>query len=430
VSVALPPLEAMLNGHGTAWANGAPLSRHFGVWWFANGVKADRWVPSATGTGWAPSPSLQPFADAGLLSDCSVVTNMNMPWEVKWAHATGSQSVLVGGEPLYDSSNFPATRAGPTVDEALASYFNGQTPFNRIDLGISRAVSGAEYLTGDPASPMYNPQALFDQLFMGFMPGSTGPTPAQLAARTSILDAVQADANKLKARLGTHDQARLDQHLSQVRSLEMRLATLPQMNSCTLPQRPGPRPADLGGLKEPLEEVNAAMTDLLVMALACDLTRVFRVDYMVSQSAPVFWQVNVMDPHHNLGHNEPSPQPQIQSTIVFMMKQLAVLAAKMKAVPMGASNLLQQSLVLATSEQNDPQDHGLFNVPSLLVGHAGGALKTGVHFQGCPDGNSRNQDSAKQARLLLTILKAMGHPATGFGVGAGQTGAPIADLLA
>src|SRR5439155_20080347 len=51
IAIALPRLDAMLDGNGLAYAGGRPLPRRFGVWAFANGVHLDRWVPKKTGRG-------------------------------------------------------------------------------------------------------------------------------------------------------------------------------------------------------------------------------------------------------------------------------------------------------------------------------------------------------------------------------------------
>ncbi|HWO13905.1 MAG TPA: DUF1552 domain-containing protein, partial [Polyangiaceae bacterium] len=65
VSVPLPRLAGMLNGNGTAYAQGAPLPVRFGTWFFGNGIIPDRWVPSTTGQGdgWQLSEQLAPLAE-------------------------------------------------------------------------------------------------------------------------------------------------------------------------------------------------------------------------------------------------------------------------------------------------------------------------------------------------------------------------------
>lgn len=55
-SLALPPLEAMMNGNGTAYAGGTAFPKRFGVYFWGNGVLPNRWTPTGEGTNWTPSP--------------------------------------------------------------------------------------------------------------------------------------------------------------------------------------------------------------------------------------------------------------------------------------------------------------------------------------------------------------------------------------
>src|SRR5688572_28165302 len=65
VALALPRLGAMLNGNGTAYADGTPIKPRFLSWFFGNGIEPANWVPAATGTGdaWTLSHSLQPLLE-------------------------------------------------------------------------------------------------------------------------------------------------------------------------------------------------------------------------------------------------------------------------------------------------------------------------------------------------------------------------------
>ena len=63
VAVGLPILEQFLNANGDAFAQGQPLPRRFGVFFWGNGrgVEAARWNPAQTGTSWELSPQLLPL---------------------------------------------------------------------------------------------------------------------------------------------------------------------------------------------------------------------------------------------------------------------------------------------------------------------------------------------------------------------------------
>ena len=57
IAVGLPPLEAMFNGNGTAYAQcAASFPKRFGVFFWGNGVKLDRWVPDHHGRGLDAQP--------------------------------------------------------------------------------------------------------------------------------------------------------------------------------------------------------------------------------------------------------------------------------------------------------------------------------------------------------------------------------------
>ena len=51
-AIALPTLEAMLDSHGTAYAQGQPFPKRFGVFFWGNGVRLARWNPAQTGADW------------------------------------------------------------------------------------------------------------------------------------------------------------------------------------------------------------------------------------------------------------------------------------------------------------------------------------------------------------------------------------------
>lgn len=103
-----------------------------------------------------------------------------------------------------------------------------------------------------------------------------GVSQVTLATRKSVLDLVAADTKALQLKLGANDRRRLDQHLQGVTELEKQLVgsgVLPA--GCSMPTRPTSAFAAIDAEQIQWEPLNAAQTDLLVFALACDQTRVF-----------------------------------------------------------------------------------------------------------------------------------------------------------
>src|SRR5260370_42537822 len=109
--------------------------------------------------------------------------------------------------------------------------------------------------------------------------GTTGPGP-ELARRKRALDAVLDSAASLRARLGKADQLRLDQHLDGVHQIENQIAilsTMPTTPTTTNAKLVDPAMAypNMGAVGSITKLRSSAMSDLIVFALATDITRVF-----------------------------------------------------------------------------------------------------------------------------------------------------------
>ena len=429
VSVGLPPLEAMFNGNGTAYAQGAAvLPKRLGIFFWGNGVKLDRWVPTTTGAGWTPSPSLQPFADAGVKDYVNVVTGMNIKSGNERGHHSGLTGIMSGAaltaQP-HPNSNYVSTYTKPSIDQVAAAVIGQTTKFKSLEVGVSKKVVGGEgttlkYLSHNgPDSfnpPEYNPRNVFNRLFGADFTPPAGGTPvvdATKALRKSVLDAVLADMTSLKGRVGTTDKLRLDSHMANIRTLENRLTpatpTLPPgSTACVRPGQPAAPPTSGA---EPLVATNKAMSDLIAMALACDQTRVFSVMFTGSVGYTVFSDLGVTSGHHDLTHNEAGDQPQVQQTTVYTMEQFATLLAALKAIPEGDGNLLDNCAILASSDTSDGKGHSINNYPILVAGRAGGKLKyPSVHYKSSGENTSM---------VLLTMLRSVGLALTEFGTGGG-----------
>ncbi len=450
VSVGLPTLEVMLNGNGTAFAQGAPLPRRLGVFFWGNGVRLKSWNPAVQGPGWALSPALEPLAP--VKDYINLVSGMDIKIPASQGHHTGEVGIL-SGYPLVSQPKggaaFRSTFSAPSIDQVAAAELGKGTRFRSLEVGISRRVNTREGTTlqfishngPDSANPpIYDPGAVFNRLFGGdFKPPTGGPAagggPGALekatALRRSILDAVSRDIAGLKPRVSTGDRTRLDQHLENIRAIERRLQGTPDgatgglnpvagVAGCAAPMAPAAFPDTPAG--EQLEPIMGAMSDLIALALACDQTRVFSIMFSGSTATTVFWQVNVMRGHHQLSHDEAGDQPQIHATTVFTMKMFSLLLQKLKASPEGPGNLLDSCAILASSDCAEGKSHSNRDYPIVVAGSAGGKLKfPGIHFRG-PQQNPN--------QVLLTMLRAMGIERPSYGLNNALTNTGCAPIEA
>lgn len=411
VAIGLPALEIFLNDSGTAHAGDSSFPKRFGIFFWGNGNLPDRWVPGGTGPDWELTEQLAPLA--AVKEHITVVSGMKVNTGNSVPHGSGPVGMLSGAPfPPGDESTF----ALPSIDQVIAAAIGGETRFRSLELGVQPGGQGFSY--NGPHSvnpPETSPAALFNRLFgPGFvLPGTNATPDPRLDLRRSVLDVVKDDAERLQGRLGSSDKARLEQHLEGVRGLEKQIQKMqenpPSLKACAIPGEPAPAYPDVDG-RPPLSEISRVMSDILVMALACDQTRVFS-DWF---STPVN---NMLYPsatagHHQLTHDEPDPQPQVHSIVLYTMTELAYLIGALAAVTEGEGTLLEHTGLLVTSDVSYGRAHSIEDYPILIAGSANGALKKGIHY--------RSPASENTSKVLLTLARAMGLSLDSYGEGSGQ----------
>jgi hypothetical protein len=421
VSIALPPLESMFNANGTAHADGTDLPRRLGIFFWGNGVKRDRFVPSDLGPGFTMPDALAPLAS--VRDYVSVVSGMSIKTGNGLGHHSGCVGIL-SGAPLIVTSH--PMYSAPTIDQVVAQAVGFQTRFPSIEVAVSRRVGIGEgttltYLSHNgpdqPNPPEYDPARLFARLFGGdfVVPDPNAPPMVDptRALRRSVLDVVSADIRAFQQVVGAADRRRLDQHLDHVRSIESRLQGLASPALAAACRKPSSfvAPVDQGG-PEPLAEKMRAMSDLLAMAIACDQTRAFSVLFTGGVGSTVFHQVGATISQHQSTHDERGTQPLVHAAVVFTMQQLAYLLSALAAIPEGSGNVLDHCAILGTTDVAEGRDHSIDDYPILVLGGGGGLLKhPGVHHR-APNENT--------STVLLTLLRAAGLKLDEFGQQGGR----------
>lgn len=417
VSLGLPPLEAMFNSSGTAYAAGGGLPLRFGLFFWGNGNLPDRWTPTGEGAGadWALSEQLMPLASVKDL--ITVVSGMSLHTDNIYPHTSGASGVLTGCNLLaYEDGREDGTFAVPSIDQLIAGHIGGETIYRSLETGVLPGTSGKSYNgPNNQNPPELSPHAFYERIFGASFrePGEEGIVDPTLALRRSVLDAVMEDIDKLDARVGAADKARLDQHFTGVRELELRLARLqedpPNLEACLRADEPALEFPEVEG-RHPIRDIHRAMADLLVMALACDQTRVVSQWFSDPLNNKLFPDATMG--HHSLTHDEPGEQLQVNMVTQFIMGEFAYFVEQLSLVPEGEETLLDHMLLLATSEHGRGQTHSFQEMPIVLAGGACGAIRQGVHHR------SYTGDNASQ--VMLSAVRAMGISAASFGVDAGE----------
>jgi hypothetical protein len=427
VAIGLPLLEYLLNDNGDAFAQGQPLPKRFGIFFWGNGrgIEAERWNPTAVGTTWELSPHLLPLM--AHKASLNVVSGMRVGLQMSpQGHHRGTVGILSGDEFMSQpAGNAPyrSTFKSPSIDQVIAAQIGQATAFKSLEIGISERVNKIEGTTlqflshngPDSGNPQeYDPVRLFDRIFAGggVMTGQDPELIKKAAAmKQSVLDSVLTDLNGLEQRVGARDRLRLQQHMDNIRAIEKRLGGtgVPLSAQCAMPMKPEGLADNPDG--EPFVERTAAMSSVLALALACDLTRVFSVHFTGSAANPVLHPADMSRGHHDVTHEGEAGQEQIDRATIFTMEQLAVLLDALAAGVEGDSNLLARSAVLATSDTSDGALHLVDDYPILIAGSAGGFFKSpGIHHRGAGENTSQ---------VLLSLCRSMDLQLTQFGGGGG-----------
>jgi len=432
VAVPLPRLVGMLNGNGTAYAAGTPLPLRFGTWFFGNGIIPNRWVPSTTGSGsaWKLSEQLAPLEE--VKPWLSVVTGFNIKIPNNAPHASMPAAALTGTQVGGNSAQ------APSIDQVIAKTIGVGTTFpTGLPVGISNT-TGASALglnisfsgPNAPNPPEYSPATLFKKLLQfANTGGAPKPPDPELLNRGLVLDAIAEDAKSLRARLSSEDQKRLDLHMDGLGQLQHQVAQLQAPKVATgVIVDPDKAYANRGADGAITRQRGQAFSDLLVFAMASDLTRVF--SYMFTCPAChgnyADCGLDATTFHEDYGHRL-SPKGLSYATtgfntgVKFAMSNLADTLVRMKNTPDGAGTLLDNSCVYATSCVSESQTHGGADFPLLVAGKAGGKLKGDQHIRIVDENVSK---------VPFTLLSMMGGTATSFGTAEGQVSSGVSELLA
>ncbi len=377
--LALPPLEAMFNPRGSAYAaehGPKEIENRFVVWFNGNGIPEKYWIPEEMGPNYRMTPCLTPLAP--FREHFHIITGLDNPA----ARLPGpgndhhrSMSALVTG------TQFTGRGAGgPSIDQAIAAKVGGSSRFRSLQIGVSQESFGESVQRNmswsgydRPLPPEMLPHKLFDRLFgqreMGWV-----------NRKRSILDTVREDAQQLNRDLGRSDQQTLAEHLDSVRDVERSIASLPpEYYKVDEPQYDG-------DMKD-WPRIARIQSDLLAHAFATQQTRV--ASYMLTKCqglARFPWLGYTAARHHDYTHQDgkapgartPNGQRIMRDICKWHVEEFAYLLGRLRSIREGEKTLLDRTCLVFVHEHAEANDHKNSGLSVIVAGHAG-RLRTGEH---------------------------------------------------
>ena len=263
-----------------------------------------------------------------------------------------------------------------------------------------------------PMAKEINPKLVFDRLFASrARAGSPADRIKRELYQKSILDFVLDDARQLRNRLGMNDRRKIDEYLTAVREVELRI-TQTETAAKSQPANGLTRPK---GVPDDVGEHIRLMFDLIALSFQCDATRICTFMYANEGSNRNYTSINVTDGHHDLSHHGGDPKKHEKLKIInrFHIEQFAYLLGKLKSIPEGTGSLLDSAMIVYGSGISDGDRHNHDDLPILMAGKGGGTIKPGRHLKVQPQPLNN---------LYLAMLDRMGVSLERLGDSTGRLG--------
>jgi hypothetical protein len=317
-------------------------------------------------------------------------------------HTSPSHSAFFGALGGYRGSD-GVPPSGPTIDYELSKVLP-ETLLPHLCIGMDSienmkakptvanlSASGA----GQPIFMHSNPNHLYEMLYGGI---SEGNIRKQHEARSGMFDRIEQLAAAKGAGLPMADQERYGQYVQgfdHINGLRERLGQV----SDRLRQF-APKVDERYTNPEFETDWHDVLLDLGVSALKSGITSVLTIGSGRGEIFGAWKGLGVVEQGHNLGHMKQPDNPIWIKIRQYNSRMLVKLMEELERVPEGSGTMMDNTLIVYTSNNADAQHTTGANWPVMLLGNCGGIFKTGCFTQ---------LDGKRPINALYTsLLKASG----------------------
>jgi hypothetical protein len=446
----LPLLEGFMSSK--AWAQTATRSPFVLIVVGDNGVvqagatlggsgEPERFWPTATGA--LTRDKLladKPTRSIGELADYAdkllIVRGINLPYNsTGCSHSAADAQILTAQKITAESTN--AKAQGISVDTAIAAAKNppGRDPlvlhagmFSPGGMGFDVPGYVSYISPRQPRVYIDSPYKAY-QAIIGAVGNGTTVTSAEAqaemrrAARSkSINDILRPQIRTLLARpdVSTSDRVRLDQHLTAIRDIEVKITTttltIPEADIATM-RAIDPRPYD----QSTRDQAVKLFMDLMAFSAAADYSRVavLKVGDRIDDHTYTFMGQSAK--FHDVSHRQASNALEFHVYLDRMMLGFyKYLLDKVSSYNTATGPLMDQGVTIWTN-QCATGAHSFSNIPWIQAGTANGFFKqgqyvvvgTGAQPGGSQDGKGGDASVSGINKALNTLLQASGVTKTG-----------------
>ena len=365
ISLGLPLLEAMSPAFANA-AGDVPKAKRFVGVSLSLGLHGPNLVPSGAGEGYTASRYLNSLQD--IRDRFTVVSGSSHPGVV------GGHTAEASIFSACPNQRGATPRNTVSIDQLMAKHLGHETRFPSLVLNTGSSSSPSYTENGSMIPAENNPMKLFAKLFVDDSKEEQDRQAKLIRSGRSVMDVIGGEARSLQRELGKGDREKLDAWFTSVRDLEKRL----QANEEWV-RRPKPH-AESAALREVDRNntisVERAMLDIIYLALQTDSTRFVTLHMPGNAKLDL---KGVDEGYHTLSHHGRDEEKLEQLAVVeqAVIDEWADFLRKLSRAESTGGSLLDETMVLLTSNLGNASSHDNRNMPVLF---AGGGFRHGRHL--------------------------------------------------
>ena len=298
-------------------------------------------------------------------------------------HTSPSHSAFFGALGGYRGSD-GVPPSGPTIDYTLSKALP-ETLLPHLCIGMDSlenmkakptvanlSASGA----GQPIFMHSNPNHLYQMLYGGI---SQGAIRKQHEARSSMFDRIEQLAAAKGGKLPGADKQRYGQYVQGFNDINGLRERLGKVSSHL--RRFAPEVDDAYANPEFETDWHDRLLDLGISALKSGITSVLTIGSGRGEIFGAWKGLGVEQQGHNLGHMKQPNNPIWIKIRQYNSRMLVKLMQELESVPEGSGTMMDNTLIVYTSNNADYQHTSGKNWPVMLLGNYDGAFKTGCFTQ-------------------------------------------------
>lgn len=359
----------------------------------------------------------------------SVKDKINIITGLHGRHTSPSHSAYFGALGGY-RGGIGVPPGGETVDHVLSGLLP-QTILPHLRVGMD-ALSNmksrptlATLSAAGPGKPLFmhsNPNDLYRMLFGGI---AEGDVKQKFEARSRMLDQIEWIANKDGGSLPERERQRYASYTDGFREMNGLREKLSAVSDHL--QQFAPAYDERFTNPEFETDWHDALLDVSVAALKAGLTNVLTVGSGRGEIFGAWKGLGVTEAGHNLGHMDQPDNPIWIKIRQYNCQMLVKLMKELESVPEGDGTMMDNTLIVYTSNNADKQHTNGAQWPFILLGDCGGTFQTGRY--------TNLTESRPINDLYTTLLRAIGQSQDQFNMDSklaslyGSKAGPIEELL-